>query len=694
MMHHRVARLSITVEDDSYNERQKFLSSLKTQHEGDSNSMGGSSVGDGQSEHSNEDDSDANQNKAKPQSRTKNRKNRKEVRLQRKLLEEIGESSNTSAIEDIDDSTNDNANSAALLTRNLGRSKRRRSSVALTTIVRKKKFLANHPKLTILSDRPKKATISSIRDLLLYSLTDMDSTPRWCTLANRKSVDKFVIVFLHGLTNEEFGMPVLQNETDPLLISKYNIHPKLNHFQSCFNEVIPMTAPGSKKCIYSTYSSLVSYSLSAKQKAAIQKENKDRKIVLPDLYLTLEEMLFNNYPIHEDVANATQEMIDKTKDFKSTTDFNHGGSKTFALDCEMCRSANGRVLTRVSLTDFDNKVLVDKLIKPTEPIIDYLTQWSGITEEKLIGVETTVEEIQNELLSIISSNDTIVGHSLESDLQVLKIKHPKIVDTSVCFDHPRGPPSKASLKMLMSSHLDTAIQKGFTGHDSVEDCISCMELVKLKISKGYLYGKSYNMESLFKRIAQSNKLIKRTTGEKIPKKSLVIGYSSVKNFGHHESQIQCKSDDEIVDQFIENQEDNDLIVLKLRELEWFKQFSPNHIVENLALPSSADEMYTKINDRLKKIHDSLAPNSILVVCSENGDTREMKRLQQLCKEFKYKVEKNEKNEEVMVEDESWTEEVSKNLATALDQARDALFLCTLKSGAKPELKIEPKPEGQ
>jgi RNA exonuclease 1 len=676
-MHHRVARLSITVTDNSFDERQTFLSSLKSQTEETHDEV----VSDSEEK---KDDEDAQTKsfsalmkpgRAGRNERNKLRKLQKKLRRQQEsneLLDSAEELKHNSTSDLAIDDSNDT------ILKSIRGSKRRRSSVAQNVIVRKKKFLAELPKLTILSDKNKKASISSVRDLLLYSLTDMDLRPNWCRLANRKSVDKFVVIFLRGLTNEEFGMPCLKDEINPFLISKYKLNENLSNFGNYFQEVIPMLAPGSKKCIYSTYSSLVSYTLSNKQKASIKKENEARKIILPDLYLTLEEMLFNSYPIHKDVKGATQEMINRTSDFKSTTDFNHVGSTTFALDCEMCRSANGRVLTRVSLTDFDNNIIIDKFIKPTEPIVDYLTQWSGITEEKLIGVETTVEDIQNEILSIVSSNDTLIGHSLESDLHVLKIKHPKIVDTSICFDHPRGPPSKASLKMLMSSHLDTSIQISFSGHDSVEDCISCMELVKLKITKGYLYGKSYNMESLFKRISQNNKLIKCANGDKIPKSSVVIGYSAVKNFGHHESQIQCRSDDEIVDKFIETQKDNDLIILKLRELEWFKEYSKNNIVEDLKLPETMDEMYAKVNERLARIYENLTPNSILLVCSENGDTREMLRLQELCKAFKYKVEKDENNEDVHVKDESWSEENSEKLVQALDEARDTLFLCSLK----------------
>lgn len=57
----------------------------------------------------------------------------------------------------------------------------------------------------------------------------------------------------------------------------------------------------------------------------------------------------------------------------------------------------------------------------------------------------------------------------------------------------------------------------------------------------------------------------------------------------------------------------------------------------------------------------------------------MLRLQELCKTFKYKVEKGENNESVHVKDDSWTEDNSEKLAIATEVAKDSLFLCTLKA---------------
>lgn len=74
----------------------------------------------------------------------------------------------------------------------------------------------------------------------------------------------------------------------------------------------------------------------------------------------------------------------------------------------------------------------------------------------------------------------MLGHSLESDLRALRLLHATVVDTSVVFPHNKGPPFKRALRMLVQEHLRRIIQDSAEGHDSKEDALACLDLMKMK----------------------------------------------------------------------------------------------------------------------------------------------------------------------------------------------------------------------
>lgn len=61
------------------------------------------------------------------------------------------------------------------------------------------------------------------------------------------------------------------------------------------------------------------------------------------------------------------------------------------------------------------------MVKPTNKITNYLTQYSGITASKLSGVTTTLEDVQEEIIKLLSPDAILVGQSLNCDLDVLKV---------------------------------------------------------------------------------------------------------------------------------------------------------------------------------------------------------------------------------------------------------------------------------
>lgn len=131
----------------------------------------------------------------------------------------------------------------------------------------------------------------------------------------------------------------------------------------------------------------------------------------------------------------------------------------YAIDCEMCYTARGLEVTRVSVVDIHGNEVYESLVKPDTEILDYNTRWSGLTEGILRSCNKSLREVQKELLKFINKDTLLIGHSLNSDFKSLKLIHRKVIDTSVVFPHKLGLPYKRALRNLMSEHLQKIIQE-------------------------------------------------------------------------------------------------------------------------------------------------------------------------------------------------------------------------------------------
>ena len=290
-------------------------------------------------------------------------------------------------------------------------------------------------------------------------------------------------------------------------------------------------------------------------------------------------MIEHEYPVPSYMADIFQ----APEDWIEIPLIEEGGfPDIYGIDCEMvsfdtksthslldeifqCLTGDEKVLARVCLINYiSGKVIYDQLVKPEQPITDYLTRWSGITEESMAQATTTFAEVRDKIHGVLTAKPTpvLVGHSLESDLRALKVSHPRCIDTAVIYHHPRGRPLKPGLAWLTKKWCRREIQnRGDGGHDSEEDARACLELLKKKVENGPGYGEfKTDQESIFERIARST----RSGGVK----TAVVDHGTPGNWhgAKATASVACKTDEDVVNGVLEMLPNNHLIFGRFLEL--------------------------------------------------------------------------------------------------------------------------------
>lgn len=415
---------------------------------------------------------------------------------------------------------------------------------------------SNYPSITFSNQArlQSKVNLNQLRDLVLYIMAD-GTAPQWVSVKHRPQFRKIVTVLVPGLEEAMFkknvDFSVYNTKTPaqaverqvtspddyyPRPLSEEKLPEALKPFARMFPYLWPVRATGDDKQ-GRLHSPIVTFLTAPAPKAAEDKGKKGPKPVrdpqgwqnvrtrITEFILTPEQYVENGFSIHPcllpdqereafvDPEGWTHTQVDKFEDGDVPENEIQQGSVTagreiLAIDCEMCMTGEKEFsLTRISVVNWDGKVVLDELVKPEKPITDYVTRFSGITKEMLDPVTTTLADIQQRLVALITPRTILVGHSLDSDMKALKMTHPFIVDTSVIFSHPKGPPFKHSLKWLAQKYLNREVQKGdntSSGHDSIEDARTCLDLVKKKCEKGKAWAAGEaSGENLFKRLARA-----------------------------------------------------------------------------------------------------------------------------------------------------------------------------------------------
>ncbi|XP_050725758.1 uncharacterized protein LOC127003312 isoform X1 [Eriocheir sinensis] len=186
------------------------------------------------------------------------------------------------------------------------------------------------------------------------------------------------------------------------------------------------------------------------------------------------------------LGSTNSEFVLTSDNYKEVT----SQSPMFGLDCEMCLTSIQKLeLTRISVVNEKHEVVYHTLVLPYNPIVNFLTKFSGITPKMLFNVVKRLEDVQEDLRRLLPPDAILVGHSLDSDLTALKMMHPYVIDSSLAYNLTGRRTKRSSLKNLTEIFLNERIQiRGEGGHDPTEDAIATLKLIQWKLRNDEAYG--------------------------------------------------------------------------------------------------------------------------------------------------------------------------------------------------------------
>ncbi|KAI0669119.1 hypothetical protein C8Q78DRAFT_1146802 [Trametes maxima] len=550
--------------------------------------------------------------------------------------------------------------------------------------------------------------INDVRELVLHLAAD-GPPPSWVRVENPRSITKVVALLIPGLTPDVLGLPPLPTSatTNPNIPIAVPLPPAQStevgssgvpFISSTFTYACPTRAPGDQTRMHSVLNAFFQGPVTGEEKKRrlterLTSERAQEKSPIRYL-LTAEQMIENGYPMPSYLAETFEkpEGWVETKvaavDDSSLSPSSGDVPPIYAMDCEMCMTEEGKQLARVCLIDYKSGiVLYDQLVKPGKPVVDYLTRWSGITEEALGKATATFEEVQSHILSVLSATPTpvLLGHSLESDLNALKICHPRCIDTAIIFHHPRGRPLKPGLAWLTKKWCGREIQnRGEGGHDPEEDARACLDLLKKKVENGPGFGEfKVDMESIFERMSRA-----RNGGVK----TVVVDHGNPSAWHGQKATtcVACKSDDEVLNGLADSIESHQFLFGRFTALAdargWItsKSDTAPDPAPTLAPPApepTLEELapiLSTLNGQLRQLYAALPPRTALVIFTGHSDPRRMAELNARKVAFEGALRMGKSAEEIGKEGR-WTSADGRELEEEVEKAKRGLLFLGIKS---------------
>lgn len=272
--------------------------------------------------------------------------------------------------------------------------------------------------------------IGDLQALVLYLLAD-GTSPQWIAVRHRNQVRKVVVLMVPGLEEYMFMNDAMKEKLSrmhsqdqgyhsstpddyyPRPISAASLPPLVKDFADMFEHLWPVKTPGDDKYnkMHSPLHAMLTAPLSKRQEDKKMKGAKparepegwqNKRTRVSEFLCSADDLLQNDYTLHPSMytdekdktyleqqrkkAGTTLEdgWVDtNVENFEDGTvpekDIEQGsitaGREVLALDCEMCLTGPAEFsLTRVSVVSWDGTLVMDELVKPDKPIVDYLTK--------------------------------------------------------------------------------------------------------------------------------------------------------------------------------------------------------------------------------------------------------------------------------------------------------------------------------
>jgi RNA exonuclease 1 len=296
-----------------------------------------------------------------------------------------------------------------------------------------KKHSNNYPQIKFSPDSRlnTQLKIGDLQNLVLYILAD-GTSPQFVSIRHRNEIRKVVVLMVPGLEMDMFKLERKEAEYKrpnvsspeyyyPSKLKEDELPLSLKHFAEIFEHIWPVKTPGDDK--YGKMHSPLHAMLTAPMPKSKEEKKwnggkngkgrgvsqakepegwKNTRTRVTEFIHDTEELLENDYTLHP-AAYITKEQKAALIEHRSTTgsstdegwvdtsvtDFEEGtipekdiedgsitaGKTILAMDCEMCMTGEKEFsLTRISIVGWDGSVVLDELVVPDKPIVNYLTQ--------------------------------------------------------------------------------------------------------------------------------------------------------------------------------------------------------------------------------------------------------------------------------------------------------------------------------